>query len=525
MNIFLELFHNIALIVVMGVLYSLLYRKFALHPLRYQLISGVLFGLISVIGMTLPLHIHPGVIFDGRSIIISIAGFLVGPAAALIAAASAALYRVYLGGSGTTMGVSVSATSALIGILFYYLRRRNQAVVRLPWLVVFGVAVHVAMLVMTINLPADIRFRIFSSIAIPVITIYPIASVVVCLVLLGQEGQIKSDLELSKSENRYRGIVEHMTMMMCRFLPDAGRITFANGVFCTFFGVSGEELAGARFYDFVPRASRSAVISQIGALTAAEPVVSLEMSDSLGGDERWHRWTVLALFGDEGTIVECQAIGTDITRQKNDERQIRESLREKEVLLKEVHHRVKNNMQIISSLLNLQSAYIKDERDRELFVESQNRVRSMALVHEKLYGSGSFAEIYFDEYIRRLSEEICNSFPHDPGRIEMEVRAENLALGIDQAIPCALIVNELISNAMKYAFPEGRKGRITVRFHRDGDRKYVLSVSDDGVGLSDDAAADSRETLGLQLVRSLARQLGGTISIEKIGGFSYTIRF
>jgi PAS domain S-box-containing protein len=202
------------------------------------------------------------------------------------------------------------------------------------------------------------------------------------------------------------------------------------------------------------------------------------------------------------------------------EEKIRDSLAEKEVLLKEVHHRVKNNMQIISSLLELQSDYIPDERSRACLRESQNRIRSMALIHERLYESEDLSSIDLGEYISDLSQYLFNSYAVESERVSLNIDAGNIYIDINRAVPCGLIINELISNSLKHGFPHGRSGEIKVRVKSDGGR-ITLQVADTGIGMPAGLDFKNTETLGLQLVNLLARQLRGSISFD--GGEKGTV--
>jgi two-component sensor histidine kinase/HAMP domain-containing protein len=207
------------------------------------------------------------------------------------------------------------------------------------------------------------------------------------------------------------------------------------------------------------------------------------------------------------------------------ENKLRESLQEKEVLLKEIHHRVKNNLQVISSLLYLQSRKIKDVEALDMFVESQNRIRSMALIHEKLYQSEDMVHVDFAEYTRNLIGHLANSYGTQLKKVRIDTRFENVLLSIDKGIPCALIVNELVTNALKYAFPDGRQGTIRIDFEKAADETVALTVQDDGVGLDTAFDLHQSETLGMQLVRSLTQQLRGKIDVGNGQGARFTITF
>jgi PAS domain S-box-containing protein len=217
------------------------------------------------------------------------------------------------------------------------------------------------------------------------------------------------------------------------------------------------------------------------------------------------------------------AIIRDITDRKHAENEIMKSLSEKEAMLKEIHHRVKNNMQIISSLLSLQCRYIKDKEAFNVFKESQNRVKSMALVHEKLYQSEGLAEIDFTKYIKNLVRELFRSYGVNKTIIDLNIDAEKIFLDIDTAIPCGLIINELVSNSLKYAF-DGRKGEIYINLYSFED-KISLIMGDNGKGLPDNFDLENAETLGLRLVKTLVDQLNGTLELIINEGVEFKIIF
>ncbi len=195
--------------------------------------------------------------------------------------------------------------------------------------------------------------------------------------------------------------------------------------------------------------------------------------------------------------------------------QIEASLKEKEVLLKEIHHRVKNNLQIICSLLDLQAEYLTDPQALEVFQESQNRIQSMALIHEKLYQSEDLATINFADYIHELITNLWYSYEVYLDAVELKTDIEPVVLDIDTAIPCGLIVNELVSNSLKYAFPFGHRGELSIELHSVSENEFILIVSDTGIGLPKDLDFQNTKSLGLQLVNSLTQQLNGTISLKR----------
>ncbi|MBF0566937.1 MAG: hypothetical protein HQK89_17060 [Nitrospirae bacterium] len=215
----------------------------------------------------------------------------------------------------------------------------------------------------------------------------------------------------------------------------------------------------------------------------------------------------------------------EIQKRKQVEKEIRASLRDKEVLLKEVHHRVKNNLQIISSLLYLHSIRAKELCAREALNESRNRIRSIALVHEKLYKSGNVSTINFSEYLRSLISDLLDAFDVNSETITLQYDVETHYFGLDTAIPCSLIINEIISNSLKYAFPESTGGIIHISLHKLEDDGYELLIGDNGIGLPDSLDPGSVDSLGLRLINTLAEQIEGTVEMNRAGGTSYKITF
>jgi two-component sensor histidine kinase len=211
-------------------------------------------------------------------------------------------------------------------------------------------------------------------------------------------------------------------------------------------------------------------------------------------------------------------------RRDHAEEKLKTSIVEKELLLREIHHRVKNNIQIMSSLLSIQSKYIDDHRVLELFKDYQNRIRSLALVHEKLYMSGNLANIDFRNYVISLTDNMVRTLGISRN-ITINIDIENILLNTDTAIPCGLIINELVSNSFKYAFPDGREGRITIALKKMDD-EFILTVGDNGIGIDDGADISKLNTLGLGLVFNLVeKQLNGSVELDTAEGTAFTMRF
>lgn len=217
------------------------------------------------------------------------------------------------------------------------------------------------------------------------------------------------------------------------------------------------------------------------------------------------------------------AVARDITLRKKDEKRLKRSLDEKEAMVQEVHHRVKNNMQVVSSLLGLQSMYLDDNEVQNALQESQNRVQSMAMVHEKLYQSKNLSCIDMADYMHQIAHYLLDNYHLKSNQIKIIIKTEKVEMDIKTASPLGLIINELITNSLKYAFPDG-KGKLTLKICLIDDC-YHLEVSDDGVGLPDDFQLDSAETLGLQLVNRLVQQISGSIEWDGSKGTAFIIKF
>ena len=385
------------------------------------------------------------------------------------------------------------------------------------------------------------------------------------------EGLAKRDWELAEqtvalkaSELRYRAIVEDQTELICRFLPD-GTLSFVNEAYCRYFGKKRQELLGHSFIPMIPDEDQTEVQAQVACLSPLKPVATYEHRVILpDGSMRWQRWTDRILFDEQGNVQEYASVGRDITEQKlavnelqrlntelesrvrdrtaallaaneklmievNErkaaEEQVRTSLQEKEVLLKEIHHRVKNNLQIISSLLNLQANRVSDERTLQALGDSQARVRSMALIHEKLYQSQSLAEIDFGEYVRSLASDLFRSYRRNFTAVQLDVQTDEVSLELDLAVSCGLILNELMTNALKYAFPDGRHGTISVQLRATPERVVQLRVADNGVGIPADLDISRTKSLGLQLVNNLVAQLDGKLDLDRSAGTAFQVSF
>lgn len=288
-------------------------------------------------------------------------------------------------------------------------------------------------------------------------------------------------------------------------------------------GYSPNDLLGKSMYDFLHPDDYETVIESLKESQELLDGVRLQYRyKNARGKYIWLETTGKTVFDENGFRGFIYS-SRDISDAKEAAEFVKKSLQEKEALLREIHHRVNNNLQIISSLLSLQSDNVVDERDHELFVESQNRVKSMAMIHEKLYQSDSFNSINFSDYLKTLLNSLIYDKTNNLGHIELDLDIEDVDLNIETSVPCGLIINELVSNSLKHAFPNGRNGKIMVKLNHKND-KFVLVVGDDGIGYSEDVP-ENRKKLGFNLIKSLIQQLDGSMKILHGNGTAYEIVF
>ena len=291
------------------------------------------------------------------------------------------------------------------------------------------------------------------------------------------------------------------------------------------YQLAGRDVIGKSHYDVFPEIPEAWKVIHRRVLAGAVERCDEDAFPRADGTTDWLQWECRPWYKAEGEIGGLIMFTQVITARKVIEEQVKASLREKEVLLKEIHHRVKNNLQIVSTLLDLQSDHTQDAKALEMFKESRGRVKSMALIHERLYRAKDVARVDFAEYVRQLAADLYMAYKASDDVVTLDVDVDIPPLAIDIAIPCGLLLNELMSNCFKHAFAQDAVGRIHVGLHRDDDGMNVLVVSDTGPGFP--AHTDFRNTtsFGLQLVSTLVDQLNGEISLISNGGSTFTVRF
>ena len=333
----------------------------------------------------------------------------------------------------------------------------------------------------------------------------------------------RTEAALMESEERYRTAIESSNDGVTIVQGDTR--VYANQQFLEIFGYDRlDEVIGQPTYPLFHPDERDRVMEIDRRRQGGEPAPSRYEFKGVKKDGTLIYLEVsvarITYRGEPATLNYLR----DITERREAEEQIKLSLKEKEILLKEVHHRVKNNLQVVSSLLYLQSQTVKDEETRRLLEESRNRVKSMAFIHKQLYQSTNVAQIDFSPYVRNLTRNLLESYRMNGNGIVLNVHVEDVFLDLDIAIPCGLIINELVSNALKHAFLDSSEGQINIHLHREGE-KNVLIVSDNGVGLPGEIDILNTETLGLQLVSALVTQIDGRLELVRDKGTEFKISF
>ncbi|UCV09014.1 sensor histidine kinase [Dechloromonas denitrificans] len=334
--------------------------------------------------------------------------------------------------------------------------------------------------------------------------------------------------ERKRLEERFRRVVEYAPSAMV-MIERSGRMVLVNAQTEQLFGYPRSALIGELVEMLVPERLRGEHVHFRGSFLEVPKARPMGAGRDLfarraDGTEFPVEIGLNPIETEEGAMVLASIV--DITERQRAQQKLENALQEKTVLLNEVHHRVKNNLQVISSLLNLQATHASDPRLRAILAESQSRVRAMALTHQLLYERKDYSRIDLGEYLERLAQLLIGSYREDGARITLRriLPETPLFLDFERAIPCGLIINELVTNAFKHAFPDGRSGEVRIELLAVGD-ELELVVADNGVGLQASFDLTNLKSLGLQLVPLLADQLGGSFTVHDHQGPRFSLRF
>lgn len=526
-----QFFLNVSILVSISVVSALIFEAASGRNWLHKVLQGLLFGLMAVLSMSFPVHMDEGIFFDLRSVIISLGAWFFGPLTAGLALGASVPFRIAAGGAGVLSGTLVLFISAAAGLAFYSLRPLERHLPSVSTLIFFGIGLHVIiLLVVAAVLPSH-----FPPILAPYfLTIHPMATALAGKVLLNQY-HLRSTLETLRQKNEH---IELITDSMREVfwildLPDLS-FSYISPSNTQHTGYPPEEAVQRSLEETLTPESYQTVqgwlqtdlarFKDLGRADSEE--VRLIEERCKDGSTIWSEVTFSILTSPEGIPERVAGVSRNVTRRVKQEIALQESeqkyrelsealqrsLKEKNALLKEVHHRVKNNLQIITSLLRLEAARIREPESREVVVDMQRRVRSMSLLHETVYQSNSLARVDMRKYLQTLVRQILNTMSAEHRHPRPTLEIDPLEFDLDEAIPCGLLLTELLSNACKHAFEPEQAGEVTVRLASPAPGMRLLEVSDNGKGLPPDFEERRRHSLGLQLVDDLTRQLNGTLT-------------
>ncbi|MFP4375050.1 MAG: sensor histidine kinase [Spirochaetaceae bacterium] len=517
---FLQLVHNVALLLALTVAYDLVAGRFRADSLRGRAVSGVLFGLVGVVGMLTPVELTPGLIYDGRSIVLGVAGFVAGPVAAAIAAVLTAGFRIWVGGVGTASGLLTIVAAAAVGSLGHRLRARDRRWETDGRVLFLGFAIHVLTLSAQLTLPRALFREVVAGVAPTMLAVFPVVFSLIVTVLLTWENQRNDRARLEESERRYRSLFENSYVPMLIIDPQTARILDANRVASRFYGWSRGELCSMR-------------VSDINTLSDSE--VRAEMERARQAERTYFEFPHRTKHGEVRTVAvhsgkviidgseRLFSIVQDITPRKRAEARLRESLEEQDVLLREIHHRVKNNLAVITGLIRLQLHETPEEiGSLHALSKTRDRIEVMGLIHNMLYQEHDLSRVDIGSVLGRLATQLQDRY--DASRsVRVSLDLGEVPLEIGSALPLGLIANEAITNALTHAFPDaegdGMEHELSITLTADNTpgsappHKGALRIEDNGRGLPAGFDVATQESLGFRMMLLLSQQMQADLRV------------
>lgn len=526
--LYISLLNNITLLVSLSVIHSFLTRYYATATRRYQILSGILFGIVAVIGMINSVKLSPGIVFDGRSIILATAGIFGGPLTAGISVVISAAYRLSMGGEGTIMGVAVIMESALLGTLLFYLRKRSPRASGWLPLLVTGVVVHLIMLLLTVTLPGGFRNETLPQIFFPVLIIYPIATLLVGLLFRGDETHREVVRKLSESEAKYRLLIHNQSDMVVK-IDNEGRFQYVSPTYCDMFGKTEDELVGRNFIPLVHEDDRDSTVRMMEELGHPPHTVYIEQRAMTRHGWRWLAWSDTAILDEKGDIKEIIGVGRDISEKKIFDQELiaaktraEESDKLKTAFLNNLSHEIRTPLNAIMGFTELIISYETTTEERRRFSEivSRSGNQLLSLIDDILdmasIEAGEVKVSFSQTNINKVLEHVYNQVSMNseaPGTtIEFVGLPDDKALVITDELRLIQILNNLAGNAVKFS----RGGKVILRCTESGD-DLLFEVEDNGIGIPPEMQDKIFERF-VQVDNTITREFGGTglgLSITK----------
>lgn len=511
----IDLIYNLAVLVSLSVVSGYVGERYG-YRLVGKVLQGVLFGCIAIIGMLRPFHFSPGIFFDGRSVMISLCALFFGPLAGIISGVFTGCLRIYQGGAGTLTGVMVILSSLLLGSIGFTLRDRRIFKISCLSLLAFGLLVNGTMVLLMFSLPGGVATTVITKITIPVLVLFSLATVFSGTIIYNTIARNDSIDDLKKSELKFRGYIDNSPDGV--FVVDnKGRYLEVNRAAVAISGLSRQELLSRKISKAFLEISSETGKSYFDTLIENGSAKG-EFIFTPRGESRWLSIDAVKLSDDR-----CLGFVKDVTERKEAEKKIRLLLDEKDILLKEVHHRIKNNMTSIKGLLSLQISAEKNSSARESLKNAENRVQTLITLYSRLYCTDNYRELSINTYLCPLATDIIKSFQNNSNML-LNLDVEDLNLNIQLLTPLGIIVNEVLSNIMKHAFIGLDKGVIWLSFSLQ-KKTARLIIQDNGIGIPASVDFENPIGFGMQIVRMLVEQLGGEIIIKRDNGTKFILEF
>jgi len=344
-----------------------------------------------------------------------------------------------------------------------------------------------------------------------------------CLILDNISDRKNAEEKIIKSEKRYLSIIEDQTELICRYLPN-GKLSFVNGAYSRYYKRNPEDLINVNFIPNIPEPDISMILEKIAGISALNPVVSFEHRIITDDNEIRHQsWTQRGIYTEEGNLIEYQAVGNDITERKISEQKIESLLAEKELILHEVHHRMKNNMNIVYGLLRRQSNSLSDSSAKEVLEDAAGRIFSMMHLYDSLFQSETITELSIKTYLTHLINSIINIFPTAKS-VKLVFDIDNIILKAKKLFYIGILINEIITNIMKFAFAGCDDCLIKIQI-KERNNQILIMIEDNGCGIPESIEIKKSAGFGMHLVGILAEQLNGIIKIERENGSRFILEF